>query len=82
MGKPARIAAIVAMCRVVFGLKNLRRAQSDGNGVWYGENQGEMKKVVGTDGITVYMTPDQANFSSIPTSMKVQWDEENENGED
>lgn len=76
-GNHASIIAMTAMFKVVFGLKGLRRAQGSGpGGRWYGESQGELKKIPGPHGLTLYMTPDQSSFFPFPTTMKVQWEED------
>lgn len=77
VGNHASIVAMTAMFKVVFGLKGLRRAQGSGpGGRWYGESQGELKKIPGPYGLTLYMTADQSSFYPFPTTMKVEWDEE------
>jgi linoleate 8R-lipoxygenase/9,12-octadecadienoate 8-hydroperoxide 8R-isomerase len=76
-GKDITMVAMTAMFKIVFGLKNLRRAQGSApGGQWYGESQGELKKIPGPGGVTIYMTPDQSSFFPFPTTMKVQWDAE------
>ncbi|TVY82279.1 Psi-producing oxygenase A [Lachnellula suecica] len=76
-GMDASIVAMTAMFKTVFGLKNLRRAQGSApSGGWYGESQGEIKKIPGPAGVVIYMTPDQSSFFPFPTTMKVQWDVE------
>lgn len=78
-GMDASITAMTAMFKAVFGLKGLRRVQGSApGGAWYrgGESQGELKKIPGPAGMTVYMTPDQSSFWPFPTTMKVQWDAE------
>lgn len=77
LGNHASIVSMTAMFKVVFGLKNLRRAQGSApGGGWYGESQGELKKIPFPHGMTLYMTPDQSSFFPFPTTMKVQWEEE------
>ena len=77
LGQDASMTAMTAMFKVVFGLKGLQRAQGGGPGSsWYGESQGELKKVAGPFGLTLYMTPDQSSFSPFPTTMKIWWDAE------
>lgn len=74
-GMDVSLTAMTAMFKVVFGLKGLKRAQGSGpGGMWYGESQGELKKVMGPDGLTMYMTPDWGTYFPFPTTMKVQWD--------
>jgi hypothetical protein len=76
-GMDASMTAMTAMFKVVFGLKGLKRAQGSApGGAWYGESQGELKKIPGPGGLTIYMTPDQSSFFPFPTTMKVQWDAE------
>lgn len=76
-GMDANRVAMTAMFKIVFGLKNLRRATGSApGGRWYGESQGELKKIPGPGGVTIYMTPDQSSYFPFPTTMKVQWDEE------
>jgi len=77
IGSEASIAAMTAMFKVICGLKNLRRASGSGkDGAWYGESQGELKRVIGRNGLLLYMTADQSAFSLAPGSMKVMWDVE------
>lgn len=74
LGKDINMTAMTTMFKVVFGLKNLRRAQGSApGGRWYGESQGEMKSV-NIGGLNVFMTPDQSSYFPFPTTMKVQWD--------
>jgi hypothetical protein len=70
-GMDASITAMTAMFKTVFGLKGLRRATTS-----WGESQGELKKIPGPAGSTLYMTPDQSSFFPFPTTMKLQWEEE------
>ncbi|TVY26923.1 Psi-producing oxygenase A [Lachnellula hyalina] len=74
-GMDVSMAAMNAMFKTVFGLRNLRRAVGGG---WYGESQGEMKRIahMGLEGVEGYMTPDQSSYFPFPTTMKVQWDAE------
>ena len=65
------IVAMAAMFKVVFGLKGLRRATTS-----WGESPGELKKIPGPEGMTIYLTPDQSSYFPFPTTMKVVWDEE------
>ncbi|KAK2624026.1 hypothetical protein QTJ16_006660 [Diplocarpon rosae] len=79
IGMDASLTAMTAMFKTVFGLKNLRRVQGSApGGTWYkgGESQGELKKLPGPYGMTLYMTPDQSSIFPFPTTMKVQWDSE------
>ena len=77
IGNHASIVSMTAMFKVVFGLKGLRRAQGSGvGGSWYGESQGDLKKIPGPHGLTLYMTPDQSSIFPLPTTMKVQWEDE------
>jgi len=74
-GMDASITAITTLFKIVFGLKGLKRAQGSApGGRWYGESQGEIKKVKSPTGSTIYMTPDQSSFFPFPTTMKIQWD--------
>jgi linoleate 8R-lipoxygenase/9,12-octadecadienoate 8-hydroperoxide 8R-isomerase len=57
--------ALTTMLKTVGQLDNLRRAPG---------SQGQIKKVPGPGGITLYMTPNQASFFPFPTTMKVRWD--------
>ena len=59
--------ALTTMLKTVGKLDNLRRAPG---------SQGQIKKVPGPGGITMYMTPDQSSFFPFPTTMKVRWDGE------
>lgn len=72
LGKAASKVAMTAMFKAVFGLKGLRRAPWGG----MGENWGEIKKIPGPMGVTLYMTPDQSSYFPFPTTMKICWDEE------
>jgi len=79
VGMDASLTAMTAMFKTVFGLKGFRRVVGSApGGAWYrgGESQGELKKVPGPYGSTMYMTPDQTSFFPFPTTMKVQWDAE------
>jgi hypothetical protein len=69
-GMDASMVAMTAMFKIVFGLKGLRRATTS-----WGESPGELKKIPGPAGMTIYMTPDQSSFFPFPTTMKVVWDE-------
>lgn len=76
-GMDASMTAMTALFKVVFGLKNLRRAQGTApGGGWYGESRGELKTLQGPGGVTVYMTPDQSSIFPFPTTMKIWWDAE------
>lgn len=57
--------AMRTMLKTVGKLENLRRARGP---------QGQIKKIAGPGGITLYMTPDHSRYSPFPTTMKVQWD--------
>ncbi|KAH8805747.1 9,12-octadecadienoate 8-hydroperoxide 8R-isomerase [Xylogone sp. PMI_703] len=71
-GMDASKLSMTTMFKVVFGLKNLRKATSS-----YGENPGDLKKIPGPiPGSVLYMTPDQRSYFPFPTSMKLWWDEE------
>lgn len=59
--------AMTAMLKTVAKLDNLRRAP----GV-----QGQIKKIPGPGGFTLYMLADQSSYFPFPTTMKVQWDGE------
>lgn len=56
---------MTSMLRIIGQLDNLRRAPGP---------QGELKKIVGPNGFTQYMTADESSYSPLPTSMKVHWD--------
>ena len=58
---------LTTMLKTVAKLNNLRRAPGD---------QGQIKKVAGPGGITLYMTPDHSSLFPFPTTMKVRWDGE------
>lgn len=76
-GRDVTMVAMTAMFKTVFGLRGLRRAVGSApGGGWYGESQGEMKRIPGPGGVGVYMTPDQSSYFPFPTTMKVQWDNE------
>lgn len=57
--------ALTTMLKVVAKLENLRRAPGP---------QGQLKKIAGPGGITIYMSEDESRFSPFPTTMKVLWD--------
>ena len=57
--------ALPTMLRVVGQLENLRRAPGP---------QGQLKKLAGTGGVTMYMDADLSAYSPFPTTMKIQWD--------
>ncbi len=57
--------ALTTMLKTVGKLDNLRRAPG---------TQGQIKKVPGPGGITMYMTADQSSLFPFPTTMKVRWD--------
>ena len=57
--------AMTTMLKTVGKLDNLRRAPG---------GQGEIKKVPGPGGITMYMTADHSSYFPFPTTMKVRWD--------
>ena len=59
--------ALTTMLKTVGRLDNLRRAPGA---------QGQIKKVAGPGGITMYMTADQSSLFPFPTTMKVRWDGE------
>lgn len=56
---------LTTMLKTVGRLENLRRAP---------KNQGQMKKIVGPGGVTLYMTEDHSRYFPFPTTMKVRWD--------
>ncbi|KAI2887316.1 hypothetical protein CBS63078_10725 [Aspergillus niger] len=57
--------ALTTMLRVVGRLDNLRRAPG---------SQGQLKKIAGPGGISMYMTADQSSYWPFPSTMKIQWD--------
>lgn len=57
--------ALTTMLKTVGKLPNLRRAPGA---------QGQIKKIAGPGGITLYMTADQSSLFPFPTTMKVRWD--------
>lgn len=59
--------AMMTMLKTVGKLDNLRRAP----GV-----QGQIKKIAGPGGVTLYMTADHSRYFPFPTTMKVLWDGE------
>lgn len=59
-------AALVKLFRDVFRRKGLRRAAGP---------QGELKRVPGPAGTSVYMSEDWGGVAPFPTAMKVVWDE-------
>jgi hypothetical protein len=70
-GRDISVVAMTVMFKEVFKLKGLRRATTS-----WGESPGELKKIPGPAGLTLYMTPDQGSYFPFPTTMKVVWDEE------
>ena len=56
---------LMTMLKTVGQLENLRRAPGP---------QGQMRKIAGPGGITLYMTADQSRIFPFPTTMKVRWD--------
>jgi len=56
---------LTAMLKTVGKLDRLRRAPPP---------QGEMKKVPGPNGFTMYMTMDERSYFPFPSSMKINWD--------
>ena len=65
LGYGASKLALTTMLKTVGKLDNLRRAPG---------NQGQIKKVPGPGGITMYTTADQSSLFPFPTTMKVRWD--------
>lgn len=59
--------AMMTMLKTVGKLDNLRRAPGP---------QGEIKKIAGPGGITLYMTADHSRYFPFPTTMKVRWNGE------
>ncbi|KAJ5585548.1 Psi-producing oxygenase A [Penicillium hispanicum] len=59
--------ALPTMLRVVGQLENLRRTPGA---------QGQLKKIKGPSGFTMYMDADYRSFSPYPSTMKIQWDGE------
>lgn len=57
--------AMTTMLKTVGKLDNLRRAPGA---------QGQIKKIAGPGGITLYMTADHSRYFPFPTTMKVRWD--------
>ncbi len=57
--------ALTTMLKTVGKLHNLRRAPG---------GQGQIKKIAGPGGITMYMTADQSSYFPFPTTMKIRWD--------
>lgn len=57
--------ALRTMLKTVGKLENLRRAPGP---------QGQIKKVAGPGGVTLYMTSDSSRYFPFPTTMKVRWD--------
>jgi len=64
--------ALVSMAKVVFGLKNLRRACGTYYPGW--QSPGNLYSVAGEDGLKKYLSEDWSSFSPFPATMKVQWD--------
>ncbi|TAQ83976.1 hypothetical protein B7494_g7707 [Chlorociboria aeruginascens] len=59
------MGGLVAICKVIFGLKGLRRAKSGGH-----------LKSMHIDGRHMYMTADWRMYSALPCTMRVAWDEQ------
>ncbi|KAM5440549.1 hypothetical protein McanCB56680_000533 [Microsporum canis] len=57
--------SLTMMLKVISQLENLRRTRGP---------QGELKKVPGPAGLTLYMTEDHSHYSPFPLTMKVMWD--------
>lgn len=57
--------AMTTMLKTVGKLDNLRRAPGA---------QGQIKKIAGPGGVTIYMTADHSRYFPFPTTMKVRWD--------
>ncbi|MCJ1372793.1 hypothetical protein MMC20_004018 [Loxospora ochrophaea] len=57
--------AMMTMLKTIGRLDNLRRTPGP---------QGQIKKINGPEGVTLYMTPDHSSFFPFPTTMKIQWD--------
>ncbi|KAK2858497.1 hypothetical protein FQN49_004673 [Arthroderma sp. PD_2] len=57
--------SLTTMLKVIGRLENLRRTPGP---------QGQLKKVPGHAGMTLYMPEDQSSYSPFPSTMKVQWD--------
>ena len=57
--------AMMTMLKTVGKLDNLRRAPGA---------QGQIKKIAGPGGVTLYMTADHSRYFPFPTTMKVRWD--------
>ncbi|KAL2857902.1 heme peroxidase [Aspergillus pseudoustus] len=65
LGVELSMVGLTTMLKVIGRLDNLRRAPG---------TQGQLKKLSGPGGIPKYMNEDQSDFSSFPTTMKIQWD--------
>lgn len=65
MGSGISRIALTTMFKVVGQLDNLRRAPGA---------QGQLKKIPGPGGFTMYMTADHSSFFPFLTTMKIQWD--------
>ena len=65
LGKGLSWTGLTRMLKTVGRLKNLRRAPGP---------QGEIKKIAGPYGVTLYMTEDQRSYFPFPTTMKINWD--------
>lgn len=59
--------AMTTMLKTVGKLDNLRRAPGA---------QGQIKKIAGPGGVTLYMTADHSSYFPFPATMKVRWDGE------
>ncbi|WEW60823.1 hypothetical protein PRK78_006311 [Emydomyces testavorans] len=67
LGASMTKVALATMLKVVGKLDNLRRAPGP---------QGQLKKLPGPGGITIYMSEDESRITPFPTTMKVMWDGE------
>ena len=67
LGYDVSKVAMTAMLKTVGRLDNLRRVPG---------SQGQIKKIPGPGGFTLYMTADHSSYFPFPTTMKVQWDGE------
>jgi linoleate 8R-lipoxygenase/9,12-octadecadienoate 8-hydroperoxide 8R-isomerase len=65
LGKGLSLTGLTTMLKTVGRLKNLRRAPGP---------QGQLKKIAGPYGVTLYMTEDQRSYFPFPTTMKINWD--------
>ena len=66
LGRELSQVALTEMFRALFKHRNVARAPGP---------QGQLKKVLGKDGSTLYMREDWGALTPFPVTMKVTWDD-------